>query len=428
MSGLARVRVEAVIVVMGLVAALLGAASTPGEAQTRSVDEIDDEIDAVEGAITRLQREVGLSNTELAAARHDLAEITRRFEDARRDLALAEGQLELAAVALVDAEERRDVAARNLERAESLLAEAEQDLDAEQRRFEDQVVSAYKYGAAGRGEMWLTVVQSAETPSDVAAGLYQLQSVMDYQDRIVDRVEQGRQDRERLAAQAQQTRRKADAEEAYAEDALTLHADLTEQARRAAEILERERFNSEQVLSSMERSVGTQLSRLADFERRLNRLQEERRAAVRRLSAGGSILCPIDPVWFQNDWGYPRSGGRSHKGNDLFADKGQPIIAIADGEVRRVDRADHYRPGSSRGDLGGISVSYWVDSAEYWYWAHLDGIADGITPGATIQAGQLIGWVGNTGNAYSTPPHAHVGRYVDGRAVNPYPLLKGACG
>ncbi len=114
-------------------------------------------------------------------------------------------------------------------------------------------------------------------------------------------------------------------------------------------------------------------------------------------------------------WADPRDGGkRSHEGVDIFADKGTPLVAVTDGII-----ADTGERG-----LGGKQV--WLRDGLFGksiYYAHLDSI--GTTTGKKVKAGDTIGFVGNTGNAKTTPPHVHFGIYKGSvGAINPYPFIK----
>jgi murein DD-endopeptidase MepM/ murein hydrolase activator NlpD len=153
-----------------------------------------------------------------------------------------------------------------------------------------------------------------------------------------------------------------------------------------------------------------------------------RRSAAAGAAGGpplGGLVCPVAGAVagrdFSNDWGYPRSGGRTHQGNDIFADRGTRVVAVDAGEVVRTT------PASAPTRLGGITVTYETADGSQWYNAHLDTIAAGIEVGARVQRGQTIGTVGNTGNARATPPHLHLGRRVAGGWVNPWPTVSGAC-
>lgn len=114
-------------------------------------------------------------------------------------------------------------------------------------------------------------------------------------------------------------------------------------------------------------------------------------------------------------WGQPRDGGRrSHEGVDIFAPRGTPVLATADGQVTRVRTTP----------IGGKVV--WlrdpVRNASI-YFAHLDSQA--VVPGQEVATGDTLGFVGNTGNARTTPPHLHFGIYRRGEGpVDPAPFLR----
>lgn len=128
--------------------------------------------------------------------------------------------------------------------------------------------------------------------------------------------------------------------------------------------------------------------------------------------------CPVaGAVSFSDSWGAPRSGGRSHKGVDLIAARGTPIVAIYSGEISRF----------STSSLGGNSIYFTSDAGDYFYYAHLDGYAD-VGVGQHVGAGTVIGYNGSSGNAPDYLPHLHF-QYAPGGGswVNPYPLVAGLC-
>ena len=135
-------------------------------------------------------------------------------------------------------------------------------------------------------------------------------------------------------------------------------------------------------------------------------------------SADGPFYwCPVDPPRsYIDDFGFPRVG-HTHQGNDIFAPAGTPILAPFAG-----------RAEESYNGLGGISVHVYADvSSDYVYNAHL---AQHVgVDGQHVEPGQLIGLVGNTGNAASTPPHNHFEYHPGGgSAVSPYVYLNEVCG
>ncbi len=131
-----------------------------------------------------------------------------------------------------------------------------------------------------------------------------------------------------------------------------------------------------------------------------------------------------------DSFGDPRGGGRSHAGIDIMAERMVPVVAVADGTVHWV----HDERGGSCCDVALLHDDGWRSR-----YIHLNndtpgtddgravGIAPGVTKGARITAGQIIGWVGDSGNAESTAPHLHFElRRPDARPVDPLPSLRAA--
>ena len=120
----------------------------------------------------------------------------------------------------------------------------------------------------------------------------------------------------------------------------------------------------------------------------------------------------VRPSQLTNTWGARRSGGRSHEGIDIFAPRGTPVLSATAGVV--------VRKGWNR--LGGKTVSSLGPAGWYHYYAHLDDW-DAPATGDWVEAGTVLGYVGDTGNAKGTPTHLHYGIYASGGARDPYPLL-----
>ncbi|CAN5405910.1 MAG: peptidoglycan DD-metalloendopeptidase family protein [Acidimicrobiia bacterium] len=134
--------------------------------------------------------------------------------------------------------------------------------------------------------------------------------------------------------------------------------------------------------------------------------------------SSGGMACPVNgAVAFTDTYGAPRSGGRSHQGVDMIAAKGTPVVAIEGGVLDL---------GSS--SLGGITIWLNGNSGDEYYYAHLDGYASGVSDGMSVSVGELIGYVGNTGNAIYTVSHLHFELHPGGGgAVNPTPLVASLC-
>lgn len=136
-----------------------------------------------------------------------------------------------------------------------------------------------------------------------------------------------------------------------------------------------------------------------------------------------SALPAHGPCWFGDTWHAARANGRRHEGVDLLTRAGQYVYAVADGTLTR--RAWD-QPGSLSGN------AWWLTAADgsgtYYFYAHLSGFAQGLHVGSTVQAGEIIGFVGETGSAAA--PHLHFEIHPGGGgAVNPYPAVRamGGC-
>lgn len=130
--------------------------------------------------------------------------------------------------------------------------------------------------------------------------------------------------------------------------------------------------------------------------------------------AGGSC-------WYADTWQANRGGGRVHLGVDIGAPEGTPLRAVVSGRITYVV---HDQPGS----LAGNGLKITTADGTYFFYAHLSGFAKGIKPGVSVKAGQVIGYVGSTGNAGIA--HLHLEIHPGGdSAINPYPIIKafGAC-
>jgi murein DD-endopeptidase MepM/ murein hydrolase activator NlpD len=121
----------------------------------------------------------------------------------------------------------------------------------------------------------------------------------------------------------------------------------------------------------------------------------------------------VSPADLADTWGDPRSGGaREHQGIDIFARRRTPVRATTPGIVAR--------RGENR--LGGRTVTILGPAGWRHYYAHLQGYA-GHSEGDRVAEGEVIGFVGTTGNSPPDAPHVHYGIYTRAGPVNPYPLL-----
>ena len=122
----------------------------------------------------------------------------------------------------------------------------------------------------------------------------------------------------------------------------------------------------------------------------------------------------VEPYHLYNSWGAARDGGRrKHRGIDIFAPKGTAVVAVADGIISYIGEQPK----------GGQCLWLTTEAGASFYYAHLDRWAPGLYEGMEVRTGDLLGYVGNTGNAKTTPPHLHFGINENDEMVNPYPIL-----
>jgi murein DD-endopeptidase MepM/ murein hydrolase activator NlpD len=131
--------------------------------------------------------------------------------------------------------------------------------------------------------------------------------------------------------------------------------------------------------------------------------------------AGVDWVCPTGSasVAFGDTWGAPRSGGRRHQGVDMIGARGTPILAVVDGFAK---------PKSNT--LGGTTIWFTGADGNAYYYAHLDSYG---ALGA-VSKGDVIGYMGDTGNAKQSVVHLHFEIHPGGGpAVNPYPTVRARC-
>ncbi len=130
-------------------------------------------------------------------------------------------------------------------------------------------------------------------------------------------------------------------------------------------------------------------------------------------SGGSGFRCPVPGSSFFNDWGFPRSGGRAHAGNDMFAPRGTPVYAPVSGWV-----------DVATGSIGGNQFRLTDNAGTLWFGSHMDRFGKS----GSVRAGDVIGYVGDSGNARGSNPHLHFEVHPGGNAaVNPFPGLRAAC-
>jgi murein DD-endopeptidase MepM/ murein hydrolase activator NlpD len=137
-------------------------------------------------------------------------------------------------------------------------------------------------------------------------------------------------------------------------------------------------------------------------------------------AVGSGFVFPVGgPHSYSDTFGAPRMSGTAyahlHQGTDVFAAHGTPLLACERGVVIKL----------GTDTLGGTKLWLVGASGTRYYYAHLSAYAPDLVENKVVQAGDVVGFVGNTGNAATTPAHLHFEVHPDGgAAVNPYPLLR----
>lgn len=150
-------------------------------------------------------------------------------------------------------------------------------------------------------------------------------------------------------------------------------------------------------------------------------------AVVSAAAGPDAIIVPVLGVAaasLHDTYEQARSGGRAHHALDIMAPRGTPVIAAVDGTIKKLFTSD----------AGGLTIyQFDVREERVYYYAHLDSYAN-VSEGMHVRRGDVLGYVGTTGNAPSNAPHLHFAiellpptkEWWKGTPVNPYPILTGA--
>jgi murein DD-endopeptidase MepM/ murein hydrolase activator NlpD len=178
------------------------------------------------------------------------------------------------------------------------------------------------------------------------------------------------------------------------------------------------------LIADLEAVNGQVIAARANAEQASLRAQQAL-GSLQALQASGQVaingfVFPVgNPHNFTDTFGAPRMTGTAyyhlHQGNDIFAPYGTPLFACERGIV--------FKMGTDR--LGGTKLWVSGESGTTYYYAHLSAFAAGLTDGQLVEAGDIVGYVGNTGNAATTPSHLHFEIHPGGGpAIDPYTTLK----
>lgn len=292
---------------------------------------------------------------------------------------------------LHDAEAREGVLADKLTKIDRELRRTERALAEVRKRYAIRARTAYQSGLGGDQ---LVVLMSADDPSTVIERLDLLNAASAADERLL---REGAVLRRRLAgqrAELQSLRREADAV------ARTLASDARELRQLFDRLQAAEDARERAAARASARSSSRSIPR-----------------ASRSARMVGRYSCPVGPNHaFRDTWGAPRSGGRTHKGTDIFAPWGAPAYAVTDGVVTRTSSSYN----------GGLGLYLRGNDGNEYYYAHMSSFTS--RAGQRVSAGEMVARVGDTGNARGGSPHIHFEIHPGGGyPVNPYPYVARWC-
>jgi len=317
------------------------------------------------------------------SAAEDVEAAQSRYNQVRREAFAASARYEEANSALISTREEIGATQRALDGARKRISGL-------QDRLDDRARAAYQLGSTSTWDV-----------------LLEAQDLSEFSDRLVylDRIAQD------------------DA------DLATRVGVISEELRRLETNLSRLEEEQEAVAEKAQREQQIVQDRLAEAQQILEEakfeLKQEQAAALMVAGATGSSpgqiqtvagaalqACPAPGTSFGDSFGAPRSGGRSHAGVDMMGPYGGPVYAALPGSV-----------SFSSSSLGGNQAYVHSAGGTYTFYAHLQSYNGSSR---SVSAGELIGFIGDTGNATGTP-HLHFEYHPNGTLVNPTPFVSAVC-
>ncbi len=335
-------------------------------------------------SLSSKREEVRRTKNQVDALSRDLYEITNQYSTAVSKL---------------------DKIRTDLSRNESELAVAQKELEKDQKILNGRVKNIYCCGAI----QFLEVVLGSKNLQEFLVRSEMLNKIGQRDTTLLNQIKAKRQQieekKEQLASQkAQQHQVVAELKNKQSQ----MEANLQKQ---------------KQLLSGVEGEFAKLEQEERDARARAEQERQRRQLASRsgstsksvssvKVSTSGFVFPCAGPHSYANDWGAPRAGHR-HQGCDIMAARGTPAVACVSGTVR-----------TSEGGRQGRAIWLHGDDGNSYFYAHLSGYA--VTSGH-VNAGQVIGYVGNTGNASGGACHIHFEIHPGGGgAINPYPTLRAA--
>lgn len=288
-----------------------------------------------------------------------------------------------------------------LKRTNSEIEVTKKRLNQRKKIFSRRLVKTYKYGSVGMIE----VLFGSNSFSEMVTRLGLLQRIAEHDVELLDGIKKDQkilEDKQKIL-DAKSNEKRALTQKLKGETKV-MGAALAKQQKQVAAL--QAKFSKEEK-ARMEAAKARMVSRVR------TKFSSRGSSVVYRPSKG--FIFPVAGARsFSNDWGQPRSGGRRHRGTDVFASYGTPLVAVVSGTVK------HRGSG-----LGGMSAYLTGSDGNSYYYTHMSRYGKS----GRVNAGEVIGYVGTSGNARGTSPHVHFEIWPGGstgRAINPYHVLRAA--
>jgi len=358
------------------------------------------------------------TTTKSQTLREQLAKKQAELKQATSKLNAIQAELDRLAEEQNAIEVRLAGLEEDIAKTEQEIADTQEDLQQVRGLLEERLVGLYKQSSST--SVYIEVLVDGQDLGSIVDRLDTLSQIAEEDQKLFDQVEAyllAQQDSRRLLQQQQA-------------DQVADMLELTRVQETAAEKF----ASADQTYRSLKSQISKLKAEIAKADAAAAAAAAEaRRRAIQRMawqqgkrwnnSGGGTIQPPPftfpvnGPHSYINSWGFARSGGRTHKGTDIMAARGTPLVACSPGVISGVNRSDT--------GLGGITVHIRGANGYIYYYAHLDRVASGVYVGMPVKGGTLVGYVGNTGNARGGACHLHFGMQPGGGvSVNPYATLR----
>lgn len=350
-----------------------------------------------------------------AQTKSDVDDAEARRQHAYQDLVDANTAVGAAIAALEAIGEELHELEVTIDRLDVQIGGYEQETDALEELAREIVIEAY----VTAGTQLVTTIMSVDSLQDLVTGQSITEAAAAHDVTILNRLSAVKREMEELLIEL---------EDGQAKVEQLLAAQQSETTR-----LEESRVHAEQVLATAEHDYKDVVEEYRAELRRQAAAEAERRRAAAAAATGESarsseaaaglppssttgVVCPVGGnTWFVDTWGAARSGGRTHKGTDMAAAYGTPLVAMYAGTIRL---------GWST--LGGRQLYLYADNGNFYYYAHLSDYSEGLSNGQRVDRSQVVGYVGSTGNATANVLHLGMGPSAN-NWVNPYATVRAVC-